>query len=446
MKTPSELINSLVTFIKHLYHADATSSAAIHWWWFKRLIDFLYRPTRILIYIFNYIPPFSWAYHAVEGIFGKNGYIGVGSVAGLYIAIYGVAQSSNQDELDRQERAIAKYERTMKLSDEREKMHGMRGLVKLSSEAIQQKPVFKCPIKHGDCPSYWFELKQHRIDLMAEELRHFYSQCHKDKNCGQSKPLSSSDRFDLNYLTEDLQTPYLGFNDFDKLKLYVSDIDYLYQYPPSTIAYQMYSSVVPIMDLKSLTFKNLDLSRWQLYFTRLDNTLFDGVQGEYLDMRNSVYRRLTITNANLTNWVNDGSLIYSSRVHNANLSFALLTKGVSFVKSTFSNSHLTFAKLRNLNLTDSSLLDTTISVASIGNCASRQDIDFDAQTIKIDDIKQLLTEQGLAAAQAHYRQKLSCNMILPNGEECRFIARNRCLNSEFQVLDTHNLTIGGRRN
>ena len=109
MKTPSELKTELIEFFKHLYEADSSSSAQIHWWWLKRLVDLGYKPTLAIIYLFTYIPPFSWIYHAFEGIFGKNGYIGVGSVAGLYIAIYGVAQSSNQDELARQERAIEKY-------------------------------------------------------------------------------------------------------------------------------------------------------------------------------------------------------------------------------------------------------------------------------------------------------------------------------------------------
>lgn len=446
MKTPSELIDSLVAFIKHLYAADTTSSAAIHWWWFKRLIDILYKPTRILIYMFNYIPPFSWLYHAIEGIFGKNGYIGVGSVAGLYIAIYGVAQSSNQDELDRQERAIAKHESAMKQQDQREKMHGMRGLVQLSSEAIQQKPVFKCPVKYGQCDSYWFELKQHRTAAMAEELRHFYAQCHKEGNCAQSKPKLDSERFDLNYLTQDLQTPYLGFNDFDKLTLYISDENYQYQYPATSISYQMYSQVVPLLDLKNLHYKNLDVSRWQLFYTRLDNTQFDGVTGEFLDMRNSVYRRMTFVDANLTNWVNDGSLIYSSRVSRSNLNFAILNKGVSFIRTAFDNSHLSFTKLRHLNLTDSSLLNTTISVNNVGICGPRNDIDFDNQSIKIDDIKLRLTTQGLEAARSYYRQKLSCNMTLPNGQECRFVSRNSCLTDEFLLVDTQNMTIGGRRN
>lgn len=446
MKTPSEVKKELIDFIKHLYHADATSSAQIHWWWLKRLIDILYKPTRLLIYIFNYIPPFSWIYHAFEGIFGKNGYIGVGSVAGLYIAIYGVAQSSNQDELDRQERAIAKYESAMKQDNEREKLHGMRGMVKLSEEEIQLKPIFKCPVKYGDCETYWFELKQHRTDLMAQELKYFYTQCHKDKNCGQSTPLTSSDRFDIKYLTEDLQTPFLGFNNFKKLRAYVSDENYLYQYPESTIAYQMYSSVIPMLDLKNLHYKNLDVSRWQLFFSRLDNTVFEGTTGEYLDMRNSVYRRVSFIGADLTNWVNDGSLFYTSRVSKSKLNFAILGKGVSFIRTAFDNSHLTFSKMRNVSFVDSSFIDTTLSIDNIGSCARPEHIDFDAQTINIDDIRALLATNGAISAQTLYRQKLLCNMTLPNKKECRFIGRNLCLTEDLQFLETNKLTIAGRRN
>lgn len=443
MKTPAQFKADLVGFIKHLYESDASSSSVIHWWWLKRLIDLGYKPTLFVIYVFNYIPPFSWIYHAFEGIFGKNGYIGVGSVAGLYIAIYGVAQSSNQDELDRQERGIEKYEAAMKLTNEREKIHGMKGLVALSGEAIQLKPIFKCPIKYGQCETFWFELAQHRLAPIAEELGHFYAQCHKEQNCDQAKPATTSQLFNLNYLTDDRK--FISYHNFRPLTDYILEPEYQYQYPKTFITFQIYSAINPLLDLQNLEFKNLDVSRWPLYNSRMRNTVFNGVSGEYLDMRNSVYRKLTFNKVDLTSWVSDGSLIYNSEFIDSKINIALLRKGVSIEKSTFSNSHISFARMKNVSFKGSSLLDTSITLSNLSNCARPEDFALDAQTIKIDDIKQRLSEQGVAAARALYRDKLKCNMILPNQTECRFISTNSCLTVDFQVLNTQKLTISGSR-
>jgi uncharacterized protein YjbI with pentapeptide repeats len=443
MKTPSELKAGLVAFIKHLYESDATSSSVVHWWWLKRLIDLVYRPTQALIYFFNYIPPFSWIYHAFEGIFGKNGYIGVGSMAGLYIAIYGVAQSSNQDELDRQERAIQKYEVAMKLANEKEKMHGMKGLVKLSNEAIQMKPVFRCPIKFGDCPSYWFELSQNKLHLMAEELKLFIDQCHKQKNCNQTKPAEISELFDLKYFKDDLA--FIGYNRFDKLANYVANEDYLHRYLPTSITYQLFDAVTGLLDLRNLRFDNLDVSRWQLFHSKLDNTRFSGVSGDLLDMRSSVYRRMTFDKVNLTKWVNDGSLIYASHFNDSTLNIAYLNKGVSFIRSTFDNSQLTFIRMHDVSFANSTFIDTSITLTTLFKCANRDEIDFDKQSIKIDDIKQRLSEQGFTAAQAMYRKKLRCNVILPNDQECRFIGTSSCLTDDFKIVNTEKLTMTGTK-
>ncbi|NQZ11938.1 MAG: pentapeptide repeat-containing protein [Algicola sp.] len=444
MKTPSELKSTLIAFIKHLYHSDASSSSLIHWWWLKRLIDLGYKPTLFIIYVFNYIPPFSWIYHAFEGIFGKNGYIGVGSVAGLYIAIYGVAQSSNQDELDRQERGIEKYETAMKLSDEREKMHGMKGLVALSAQAIQLKPVFRCPIKFGDCETFWFELAPHRLDLITEELSYFLSQCHKEQNCNQSKPLTDSQFFNLSYLNEDKK--YITYNQFATLIQYILDPDSQIGYGKNFITFQLYSTITPLLDLQNLEFKSLDISRWQLNNTQMRNTVFNGVSGEYLDMSRSVYRKISFKNVDLDNWISDGSLIYNSSFSDSNINVALLRKGVSFEKSTFANSHISFNRMHNVSFRGSSLLDTSITVANLSNCAVPQDFAADGQSIIINDIKQRFNNEGLDAAVSYYRKKLRCNMILPNGKECRFISRNRCLTSDFQILDTLRLNLSGSRN
>ena len=441
MKTPGELKQALVDFIKHLYHADETSSAVVHWWWFKKLVDWLYTPTRVIIYLFNYVPPFSWIYHAFEGIFGKNGYIGVGSVAGLYIAIYGVAQSSNQDELDRQERAMAKHEAAMKQTDAREKMHGMKGLVKLSGEAIQLKPVFKCPIKYGDCETYWFELSQYRHDIMAEELGHFYTRCHKEQDCGQPTLPTSSQLFNLEYLNEDRN--YIGYNDFRRLLPYILDDNYLLTYRPSFISLQLYQTITPTLDLRNLEFKQLDISRWPLYHSELRGTLFNGVKGEAVNMRRSVYRELQMADTNLTAWAVDGSLVYSSRFTRSRLNVAPLTQGVSFVKSIFANSHIEFERLRDVSFADSSLRDTSITLASVNTCADPADIDFDAQIIPVNDLLQLYQDQGEAIATEAWRSKLSCNLILPDKRQCRFIARNRCLSDNFQMIETTGLNLTG---
>lgn len=444
MKTPSELKSTLIAFIKHLYHSDASSSSVIHWWWLKRLIDLCYKPTLFIIYVFNYIPPFSWVYHAFEGIFGKNGYIGVGSVAGLYIAIYGVAQSSNQDELDRQERGIEKYEAAMKLSDEREKMHGMKGLVALSNQDIQLKPVFRCPIQFADCETYWFELAPHRLDLITEELGHFYAQCHKDQNCGQSKPLDDSQFFNLKDLLEDKQ--YISYHQFKPLEDYILKPDNQFAYSSTFVSYQIYSAINPLLDLKNLEFKNLDVSRWRLYHTQMRNTIFNGVTGEFLNMTNSVYRKVTFKNVDLTNWVSDGSLIYSSRFSDSKINISLLKKGVAFEKSTFDNSHITFNRMRNVSFRGSSLSNTSITLPNLSTCAVPEAFSPDGQTIDINDIKLRLNNEGLDSALSYYRKKLKCNMILPNGKECRFISRSRCLTSDFQLLDTLRVNLSGRRN
>jgi hypothetical protein len=52
----------------------------------------------------------------------------------------------------------------MKQTNPREKTNGMRGMVKRSSEPVQRKPVFRCPVKYDNCDSYWFELSQHRLE------------------------------------------------------------------------------------------------------------------------------------------------------------------------------------------------------------------------------------------------------------------------------------------
>ncbi len=444
MKTPSELKSTLIDFIKHLYHSDASSSSVIHWWWLKRLIDICYKPTLFIIYVFNYIPPFSWIYHAFEGIFGKNGYIGVGSVAGLYIAIYGVAQSSNQDELDRQERGIEKYEAAMKLTDEREKMHGMKGLVALSTQGIQQKPVFRCPIKFGDCETYWFELAQHRLDLVSEELGHFFLQCHKDQNCQQSKPLTTSKLFDLEYLAEDKQ--YISYHQFGPLNDYILKPNSQYPYTKTFIAYQIYSAITPLLDLQNVEFKNLDVSRWRLYHTQMRNTVFNGVSGEFLNMTKSVYRRVTFKNVDLNNWISDGSLIYNSTFSDSKINVALLNKGVAFEKSTFVNSQISFSRMQNVSFRGSSLVNTSITVPNLAGCAVPEAFSPDGQTIDINDIKQRFNNEGLNAALDYYRKKLKCNMILPNGRECRFIGRSRCLTSDFQLLNTLKVNLAGNRN
>lgn len=444
MKTPTELKSDLIAFFKHLYEADHSSSAMIHWWWLKRLVSLLYKPTLLVIYIFTYIPPFSWIYHAFEGIFGKNGYIGVGSVAGLYIAVYGVAQSSNQDELARQERAIEKYETAMKQTNPREKMHGMKGLVKLSGEPIQLKPVFKCPIKYGQCETFWFELSQQRLDVISEEVGHFYSQCHKEQNCNQSAPLNNSNIFDLKYLNEDRQ--FLGYNDFRQLSSYVLDSNHMMQYPQTSIAYQIYSSVNPLLDLKNLEFKNLDMSRWQLFNSQLRNTLFNGTTGEFLDMRNSVYRRVVFDQVKFNHWIVDGSLIYASQFNASTLNIALLRKGVSFVKNRFIDSQISFTNLRDVSFKDSKFKNTSITLNNLNGCSTNQNIDFETQSIAIDDIRLSLQNNDRITATALYRKNLSCNLILPNNKECRFVAKTRCLTEDFQLLDTVNLNmLGGRR-
>jgi uncharacterized protein YjbI with pentapeptide repeats len=444
MKTPTELKSTLIAFIKHLYYSDASSSSVIHWWWLKRLIDLGYKPTLFIIYVFNYIPPFSWIYHAFEGIFGKNGYIGVGSVAGLYIAIYGVAQSSNQDELDRQERGIEKYEAAMKLTDEREKMHGMKGLVALSTQGIQLKPVFRCPIKFGDCETYWFELAQHRLDLITEELGHFYLQCHKEQNCLQSKPLATSELFNLEYLTQDKQ--YISYHQFRPLNAYMLKPDNQYPYTKTFIAYQIYSAITPLLDLQNVEFKNLDVSRWRLYHTQMRNTVFNGVSGEYLNMANSVYRKVIFKNVDLTSWISDGSLIYNSTFSDSKIDVALLNKGVAIEKSSFASSHLSFSRMHNVSFRGSSFVNSSITVSNLSSCAVPEAFSVDGQSIEINDIKQQLSNQGLDFALGYYRKKLKCNMILPNGKECRFISHNSCLTSDFQIFNTLKVNLSGNRN
>lgn len=449
MKTPGQYKTQFIEFLQQLYHADETSRAAIHWWWFKRLVDILYKPTLVIIYIFNYIPPFSWLYHALEGIFGKNGYIGVGSVAGLYIAIYGVAQSSNQDELDRQERAIEKHEAAMKLSDpdkQREKMHGMRGLVNVSAQPVQLKPVFRCPIKYGDCETYWFELAQYRLDSISDELGHFYAQCHKNRDCNQSAILNESKLFNLTYLKED--QAYIGFNDFKLLETYISDVNHSYRYSPEFISYQIYQSITPLIDLKNLQFKNLDVSRWQLFHSQLRDSRFEGTKGELLDMRNSVYRRVTFNNIHHSKWLLDGSLIDKGEFNNANISVAILQKGLSLHQNIIKDSSISFDRMRNFSLYESTLSNVNISIENLSMCASAKDIytpkDSQEQAIFIDDIRALYVHGDFAASQALYSKKLRCNMTLPNGNECRFISKNQCLTPKLSIVTTDKLYLKRR--
>ncbi|MFT4926519.1 MAG: hypothetical protein ACI8WB_002617 [Phenylobacterium sp.] len=439
MKTPSELKSELILFIKHLYQADHSSSAMIHWWWLKRLVDLCYKPTLLIIYIFTYIPPFSWLYHAFEGIFGKNGYIGVGSVVGLYIAIYGVAQSTNQDELTRQERAIEKYETAMKQTNQREKLYGMKGLVKLSAEPVQRKPVFKCPIKYGKCDTFWFELEQQRLDVISEELSHFYAQCHKEQNCNQKPLVTNSEVFDLKYLEEDKD--FINYHDFRALTAYVRDSNYLLQYPRTSISYQIYNTITPLLDLKNLELINLDVSRWKLFNSQLRNTVFDGTNGEFLDMRASVYRRVTFKQVEFNSWIVDGSLIYNSHFTDSVLNLALLRKGVSLVKNHFTNTSITFNNIHNVSFADSKFKNTSITLNNLTSCSKAKDLDYEKQQINIDDIKLSLQNGDSDTASAIYRSKLSCNMILPNRQECRFISKSRCLTSSFKLLDTKGLTM-----
>lgn len=455
MKTPSEYKNQLTAFIKHLHQADETSRSAIHWWWFKRLVDFLYRPCQIVAYIFTYIPPFSWIYHAFEGIFGKNGYIGVGSVAGLYIAIYGVAQSSNQDELDRQERAIEKYEAAMKLDNPREKMHGMRGLVTLSAQPIQLKPVFRCPIQFGDCESYWFELSQYRLDVMSEELGHFYGQCHKNQDCRQSTVAAQSEQFQLDYLTEDKD--FITYNDFDDLKIYLTNPDNQFTYSTNSISYHIYRTITPLLNLKNLHFKGLDVSRWPLFRSQLRETQFQNTHGELLDMRTSVYRRIHFNKVNFVNYLADGSLIYNSQFNDSTIQFAVLRKGVSLHNNQIQNSQLRFDSMPKASFVGSKLVNTSITMSNLSTCSASKYLiqtpksdqqngqKNDQQSIDITDILQLHQQNDSLGASAIYQSRLRCQMILPNSSQCRFISKNQCLNEQYQVISTENMTITTRR-